>query len=215
MLKRLNTLTGSSKKMGRIYLIRHGQTDSNSGGQFQGRIDNPLNRAGMEQVRRMTSFMHSVRLDAVYCSSLLRARMTAAPLAMDHNLAYRPMEELEEICFGLWEGVSFREIHSRWPREMTAFLTTPADWTPPGGESLAQVKRRCDLAMEKILAEQGSGRNIAVISHGGIIRVQLCSILGMPLNNIWKVSLGNVSVTTISNWDGNMGVECINDCHFL
>ncbi len=201
--------------MVKIYLIRHGQTDSNSGGQFQGRIDNPLNRKGIGQAEKLARFMRDVPLDAVYCSSLLRARMTAAPLAMSHNLPYRPMEELEEVSFGRWEGAGFKEIYARWPEEMTTFLTRPGDWTPPGGETFAQVQQRCERALRRILAEQGDGRSIAIVSHGGIIRVQLCGILGMPLNNLWRISLDNVSVTTVCSWDGSMSVEGVNDTHFL
>ena len=200
--------------MGRVYLIRHGETDSNTQKRFQGRIDIPLNARGMSQVGCLTEFMAGKKLDAVYSSSMLRACMTAAPLAMSHNLAYKPMELLQEVSFGDWEGLSFDEIEKRWPKELHAFLTRPGEWIPPNGETFAQVAARCQKAFDKIFAEQGHDKNIAIVSHGGIIRVQLCLLLGMPLNNLWRIGVHNVSVSTLTDWQGNMVVEIVNDTHF-
>lgn len=200
--------------MGRVYLIRHGETDSNSQKRFQGRIDIPLNAKGMGQVGCLERFMKGKKLDAIYSSSMLRARMTAAPLAMSHNLGYKPMELLQEVSFGQWEGLSFDEISKRWPDELNAFLTRPGDWVPPGGETFAQVAERCQKAFDQIFAEQGHDKNIAIVSHGGIIRVQLCLLLGMPLNNLWRIGVHNVSVSSLTDWQGNMVVETVNDTHF-
>lgn len=68
--------------MGKIYLIRHGETNSNLGHKFQGRIDMPLNGNGLQQARKMAKYMADKKIDAIYSSSMLRARMTAAELAM-------------------------------------------------------------------------------------------------------------------------------------
>ena len=97
---------------------------------------------------------------------------------------------------------------------MEAFLTRPGEWIPPHGESFHDVERRCQQAFDYIFAREGHEKNIAIISHGGIVRVQLCMILGMPLNNLWKISVHNVSVSTVNDWQGNMVVEIINDAHF-
>ena len=201
--------------MGKIYLIRHGETDSNKGHKFQGRIDMPLNAKGMQQAFKLKEFMQEKRIDAVYCSSMLRACMTAAPLAMSKNLSYHPLELLQEVSFGDWEGLEYGEITKRWPKEMEDFLTRPGEWIPPHGESFQEVERRCAKAFEYIFAREGHEKNIAVISHGGIIRVQLCLVLGIPLNNLWKLSVHNVSVSTLNDWQGNMVAEVINDAHFL
>ena len=200
--------------MGKIYLIRHGQTDSNSNRQFQGRIDNPLNAKGVAQAEALARYMRNVPLDAIYCSSMLRARMTAAPLAMDHNLPYRPLELLQEVSFGAWEGMAYDEINRRWPEEMTLFLTRPGDWIPPEGESFAEVQKRCHAAFKQIFAEQGHDKSIAIISHGGIIRAQLCALLDMPLNSFWKLAVHNVGISVVEDWDGNFVVESVNVRNF-
>lgn len=200
--------------MGKIYLIRHGETDSNKGHRFQGRMNLPLNPKGMQQSALLAQYMQHLPVDAVYCSSMLRACMTAAPLAMQKNIAYHPLELLQEVSFGAWESLEYSEITKRWPKEMEAFLTRPGEWIPPQGESFHDAAHRCREAFDYIFAREGHEKNIAIVSHGGIIRVQLSMILGMPLNNLWKLSVHNVSISTVNDWQGNMVVETVNDAHF-
>lgn len=201
--------------MGKIYLIRHGETDSNKGHRFQGRMNLPLNAKGMQQVAGLVEHLQKLPVDAIYCSSMLRACMTAAPVAMSKNIAYHPLELLQEVSFGDWEGLEYGEINRRWPKEMEAFLTRPGEWIPPHGESFHDVEKRCQEAFDYIFAREGHEKNIAIVSHGGIIRVQLCMLLGIPLNNLWKLSVHNVSISTLNDWQGNMVAEVINDTHFI
>lgn len=201
--------------MGKLYLIRHGETDSNKGHRFQGRLDMPLNNKGLEQARKLARFMENVHLDAIYSSTMLRATMTAAELAVSKNLPFYTTDLLQEVSFGEWEGKEFSEISRRWPKEMEAFLTKPGHWYPPNGETFNNVEERCKRAFELIFSEQGHDKNIVIISHGGIIRVQLCMVLGMELDNLWRLAVHNVSVSTIDDWEGNLMVEAINIHHFL
>ena len=163
----------------------------------------------------MAAYMAGKKIDAIYSSSMLRARMTAAELAMSRNLPYRSLDLLKEISFGDWEGLEYAEITARWPKEMEAFLHHPAEWEPPHGETFAAAQERCRLAFEHIFAEQGHDKNIAIVSHGGIIRLQLCLALGIPLNNLWRLSVYNVSVSTLSDWQGNLCVDTMNVADFL
>ena len=201
--------------MGKIYLIRHGETDSNLGHKFQGQMDLPLNGTGLEQARQMARYMADKRIDVIYCSSMLRACMTAAELALSKNMPYKPLDLLREISFGDWEGLEYGEINRRWPKEMDAFLYHPEEWVPPNGETFAAALQRCRLAFERIFAEQGHDKNIAIVSHGGIIRLQLCLTLGIPLNNLWRLSVYNVSVSTLSDWRGSLCVDTMNVADFL
>jgi len=201
--------------MGRLYLIRHGQTDSNSGKLFQGQMNTPLNVAGLDQAHQMAEYMKDIPLDAIYCSSLMRARMTAAPLALAKNMAYKPMELLQEVSFGDWEGVSFAELHRDHGEAMRTFLERPGDFTPPGGESFAQAQARCLEGLSFIFAKEGHDKDIAIVTHGGIIRLLLCYFLDIPLNSLWKMAIRNVSVSTVYDSNGYFMVENVNDDHFL
>ena len=100
--------------MGKIYLIRHGETDSNKGHRFQGRINMPLNAKGLEQSEKLAAYMQHLPVDKIYCSSMLRACMTAAPLAMSKNMSYQPLDLLQEVSFGAWEGLEYAEISRRF-----------------------------------------------------------------------------------------------------
>ena len=201
--------------MKKIYLIRHGQTAANNGKRFQGSLDYPLDGVGLAQAAQLGEYFQNLHLDAIYSSNMLRARMTAAAIAMAKNMAYRTVDDLREASFGLWEGLSFDEIQSRWPEKMDMFFTRPGEWEPPQGESFQAVQSRALGALQQVLDRTEEGQTVAIVAHGGIIRVQLCHILGMPLNNMWRLSSHNVSVTSLSEWDGNFIVNTINDYHFL
>ncbi len=201
--------------MGKIYLIRHGETDSNKGHQFQGSMDWPLNAAGMAQATQMAEYMKQYDLDAIYTSSMLRAKMTAAQLAMAKNMSYQSVDLLKELSFGDWEGLSFHEIQRRWPDEMNNFLNRPSAWVPPHGETFHSAQVRSIKGLEYIFAQQGHDKNIAIIAHGGIIRLLLSHILGLPLDNVWRLNIYNVSVTKISDWQGSLVVDAINITDFM
>ena len=198
--------------MGKIYLIRHGETDSNLGHKFQGQMDLPLNGTGLAQAQKMAAYMAEKKIDAIYSSSMLRALMTTSKLAMAKNLPYRSLDLLKEISFGDWEGLEYNDIQARWPQEMYNFLHCPSKWQPPHGENFAAAMERCRLAFEQIFAEQGYDKNIAIVSHGGIIRLQLCLVLGIPLDNLWKLRVYNVSVSTLN---GSLCVDSMNVADFL
>lgn len=201
--------------MSKIYLIRHGETPSNSGKRFQGQMNVQLNATGIMQAKKMAEFMKDKHIDVIYASPLLRASTTAAQLAMAKNMPYKILDDIKEINFGDWEGKLYSEIYDKEPEEFDKFLICPGDWTPPNGESFVDAMERVKRAYKFLAEEVGHDKDIALVSHGGNIRLQLCMLLGIPINNMWKMSLNNVSVTTVTDWDGNYIVESINDFHFL
>lgn len=108
--------------MGKIYLIRHGETEANKTFQFQGHIDNPLNSKGLCQAAALGQHYENIVLDEIYSSSMQRARQTAAPLAEAHGLTVQPLDELKEVCFGEWEGLSYDEIKAKWSDQLELFF---------------------------------------------------------------------------------------------
>lgn len=110
--------------MGKIYLIRHGQTDSNTVRRFQGRINTELNDAGKQQAVKLAEFFRDKPLHAIYCSPLVRAKMTAEPLAVMKQLPVHTMEMLQEISFGGWEGLCYDEIAVNGRKKSSCFMKT-------------------------------------------------------------------------------------------
>ena len=201
--------------MGKLYFIRHGQTDFNNGKVLQGRKDAHLNAKGLEQAQIMTQYMRRFKLDVIYSSPLDRAQKTAQPLAASHNLEYKLLDDLQEVGFGEWEGTSFAKLWEDYPEGMRCFMGCPGDFTPPGGESFSEALVRAGRALDYILKTEGHDKNIAIVTHGALIRVFVCHLLGMPLNNVWKLAVRNVAITTVNDFEGNLMVESIGDNHFV
>jgi broad specificity phosphatase PhoE len=157
----------------RLVLWRHGQTQWNVEGRFQGQSDIPLDPAGVEQAELAARLLAALRPDAIYVSDLSRAVATAAPLARLTGLTMMPDKDLRERFGGVWEGLTDLEIRTRYPEEH-------AQWMPPGGESSAGVAERAGAAMERIADGLAPGALAVVVSHGAALRLGASRLLGFP-----------------------------------
>lgn len=200
--------------MGKIYLIRHGETEANNTFKFQGHIDNPLNAKGISQAQELGKYYEGIKLDRIYSSSMRRARQTAEPLGLYHNLDVEPLDELKEICFGDWEGLGYEEIKNTWGDQVDLFFNRPGDCRVPNGESFADVAKRVKRVFDKII-NTNKEQNIAIVSHGGVVRVQICLLLGLDLNKLWLFNVGNASTTCISSWENRFSIEYTNNTSYL
>jgi broad specificity phosphatase PhoE len=161
----------------RLVLWRHGQTQWNMEGRFQGQTDIPLDAEGERQAERAARLLAGLRPAAIISSDLGRAMATAAPLARLTGLAVTPEKDLRERYGGLWEGLTDQEIRARYPAEH-------AEWLPPGGESSAVVAERAGAAMGRIAESMEPGTLVVVVSHGAAIRLGAARLLGFP-EELW------------------------------
>ena len=183
----------------RYLLIRHGQTDWNVSGRIQGQSDVPLNAVGEKQVMALAKGLTSTSIDAVYASDLTRARATAEAVVDPHGLGIRMEPRLRELCFGEWEGSTYDELLSRISGFEEAWEAWNADRVhraPPGGESLLQFSARVEAALADVRDAHEDG-TVALVSHGGSIRMVFCVLLGLPLTSYWQMSVYNTSVSEI------------------
>jgi alpha-ribazole phosphatase len=109
----------------------------------------------------------------------------------------------------MWEGMSFDEIQEQYPEEFTAWAGNPLAFSPMGGESTLEVKGRVMNALNTIL-QNHCGERIAVVSHGGVIRVMLCELLGVPLENIFRIEQDYAAFNIIEFRDTYPLVKLIN-----
>lgn len=145
------------KKIGYIYL-RHGETDWNAQGLSQGNADIPLNAAGIAQAHEAAALLGDRGIGSIVCSTLGRARQTAAivadalqrPVAEDH--------ELREASFGEQEGLPMGDWYDRW---------VEGAYTPKGGEAFADLCVRAVSAMNRALA---GAPKVLVVAHGALFR---------------------------------------------
>jgi len=141
-----------------ILLARHGETDWNRDGRWQGWADPPLNDAGLEQARALAEELRATPFDAVYSSDLRRARETAEIVAEPHGVPVVVDAGLREIDVGSWSGLTRAEIDERFP-----------NGDRPDGETREEHRARVVAAFERLARAHG-GERILVVSHGGTLR---------------------------------------------
>ncbi|MDQ7793813.1 MAG: alpha-ribazole phosphatase [bacterium] len=179
-----------------LYLVRHGLTEWNRQGRYQGHKDIPLDAVGRQQARSVARALAGVQLEAIYASDLLRARQTAEPLALEHGLKVACLPGLREMHFGDWEGLTRDEVHELYPEVVRTWYSDRARAGVPGGETVAVFAERVLAAFEVVVGRHPRG-SVAVISHGGSLRVYLCSVLGMDLSRLWTVQQDSACISVV------------------
>jgi broad specificity phosphatase PhoE len=151
----------------------------------------------------------SPSLAAVYCSAMSRAVRSAEAVAEPFELVPTAIRDLRERNFGIWEGMSFLEIRQRYPDEFEAWARDPLTHSPPQGESTVQVRDRVMTAIAGILGSH-AGDDIAVVAHGGVNRVALCEIMGLPLEHMFRIEQDCACVNIVEFWDRYPVVKLLN-----
>ncbi len=181
--------------MKRILLIRHGQTDWNSEGRWQGHIDIPLNTNGLEQAQALALHLKDHPITAIYSSDLLRARQTAAPIAQALGLTVQADARLRELNLGSFQGLTNAEISSQYPQQAAQMREDYLGFPFPEGESRRTMQQRALATFREIVAKE-PGPEIAIVTHGGTIRVLLMALFERR-DDIRRISLYNTSICTI------------------
>lgn len=185
-------MVGSS----RIWLIRHGQTDFNIQHRWQGHMDTPLNPAGHAEARHLAAHFRDAPFTAIYTSDLARATQTAAPLAAALGLTPIPDARLREIKLGVFEGLTSDEIEARHPDQLAGWQSADLTFTPAGGESRLDVRQRALAALADITTN-GDHTDIAIITHGGTIRLLLGGMFPGDPRFTAKLPVPNTSFTRL------------------
>ncbi len=179
----------------KLYLIRHGQTDWNVAGKIQGSTDIPLNDTGRRQAACLAKGMESRPVKKVFTSTLSRAYETGLAIGESQNVPVEKIEGLEEVGYGVWEGMTMDEIREKYPGELELLYNSPVDVAPPQGEKQSQVYERCGRALETILAQAGG--DAAVVSHGATVVFLLEYLLRDNPRDEEDIIVGNASISTI------------------
>ncbi|BCP52530.1 phosphoglycerate mutase [Kaistia sp. 32K] len=163
-----------------LVFIRHGETDWNAEGRFQGQRDIPLNARGRIQAQRngrvlLERMPEAAGFDFV-ASPLERTRQTMeiarGAMGLDPS-AYRLDPILKEITFGDWEGFTAPELEARWPEQVVAREGDKWGFVPPAGESYEMLSVRIGQWLESL------DTDTVVVSHGGVCRVLRGLLLGL------------------------------------
>lgn len=195
-----------------ITLARHGQTDWNVAGRYQGHAPIPLNDTGHTQAQYLAEALtQDDGLTAIYCSDLFRCRQTARPTAMKLDLDVRCDVRLREIDVGFWQGLT-RDEHAAFDQENSAiFRADPLHVPMPGGESLQMLADRMVAAFVDIL-DAHRDDHVLIVSHGGAIRALVRHF------GLWQdgMRIANTSLTQLrvsANGDGAELTQPVNISH--
>jgi broad specificity phosphatase PhoE len=177
-----------------IYLVRHGETEWNKEGVFRGRNDIPLNDRGRRQAERTGAFFSGTPIDAVYASPLSRAQETALPIGAATASPIIPLDGLNDMCFGPWEGLSLEEVEQAYGEDLEIWRTRPQRLRLEGAETLSRVRRRIVTDLRQIPAET---RSIVLVTHRVICKVAMLHLLGMENERFWQFKCDPASITLI------------------
>lgn len=171
--------------MTELWIVRHGQTDWNVEGRYQGQADQPLNAVGLAQASAAAAKLQGQRFAAIYSSDLQRARVTAEVIATALGMPVQVDCRLREVNQGEWEGMLTADIQARYAEEWAARQQDRLHTAPPGGESLAQVAARVLAGVDEI-ARRHTDEAVVIVSHGLALGVVRCAAAGAPLTEAFQ-----------------------------
>lgn len=211
----------------RLLLIRHGETNWNLQHRYQGQTDTELSPRGEEQATRIGNALRYEKLSAVYTSNLRRAVATAE-IAMaayqarsghrashaSHALVPVVKPAIAEMAFGDWEGLTHEELIERKDASYERWIQDPWSVAPSNGEELHDYAKRTTDCIEEILTENVNG-TVAVITHGGVIRMAVSTVLDSFAIGIERIDVAPGSLTRVTYFDETPILTSLNETGHL
>lgn len=191
----------------RLYIVRHGETDWNRERRVQGHSDIPLNEYGIHLAEQTAEGMKDIPLDMAYTSPLMRARQTAEILLAGRDIPILESEEIQELGFGIYEGMCCSGEHKTAESEVfKRFFTDTGHYVPAeGGESVQALMERTGKFLKELCADvKLREKQILVSTHGAAMTALLNQVRGnLEIADFWKWEVPpNCAVTIVEVQDG-------------
>ena len=197
-----------------ILLIRHGQTDWNKAGRWQGFADIPLNETGHQQASAICQRLQSWPIEAIYTSDLQRCVQTATPMATAHGLDLQLAPVWRERDVGDFSGLTSTQTREQFPEAWANATRGKVD--PPNGERFVDVQKRAWGAYKSVAEAHREGGTVAVFSHGGLLHALLAQIMGIDVSVYGRFSMrGNTGLSVIEVNNKSAVVTRLNDTGHL
>lgn len=180
----------------RLILIRHGLTDDNLKKKYSGIRDIGLTRAGRQEAKKIKEKIKGLKVDRVFCSDLKRSWQTAEIIFSNRTCKIIKNPHLREINFGIWEGLTHSQILKRSPAIYRKWLADPFSMAIPGGQRLSCFIQRIKKELRKIV-NSNTKQTVALVTHSGVIRVILNTLLGIKKNYFWRLKINPCAVYII------------------
>ena len=194
----------------KLHLVRHGETEWNKLGRFQGQQDIALNPRGLAQAKETARAMADDGVIALYSSPLQRTMQVANEISRLTSVPVVPLPGVKELNLGELEGVTGEEMRTIWPDVYSAWSQDPGTLSMPKGESLSQLQDRAWRSLQEVEKAHSGDDVIVVVSHNFAIRTMIHKVLGLPLTNFHRLSLDLSSVSTVEYPSRGRRLTCYN-----
>ena len=199
----------------KLYIVRHGETEWNVIKRFQGQLNTPLTEKGMEKLRKTGKKLENVLFDEVYTSELGRT-VASAEIILNENNGYKnnklelqKLAELNEVYFGVWQGLTYEEVFLKYPEEGNNYFYNVKNYKAENveAEKLEDALERFLKGINKILDSHESG-NILVVTHGTVFEMFMNYVANNSIFDIDERTLmGNGDYKIFSYEDGKFQEE--------
>lgn len=198
-----------------LLLIRHGETEWNKIGKFQGSTDIDLSEEGRSQAKLLRERIQN-DFDSIYASPLSRAYETAEIIAAGSGKKIIIANDIREINFGEWEGLTIKDISTKYSDVFISWKKDKLEGKFIGGDlSTANAAKRAKNCILDIV-KKNKGNKIIIVAHGGIIKAGIIGLFNFDMSMYHKISMGNTCINTIV-FDDNLEptIYGINDISHL
>jgi len=183
----------------KVFLVRHGVTEWHRERRVLGQRDIPLNDDGLAQSEAVASALAPLKIAEVIASPLVRAVQTAELIGEQVNIQVARDPRFIDFRVGRWEGMTYDDVAAS--PQYQRFLVDPMSESIPGGESMADIRRRSVSGLDQALEDSPSGDGIVIVTHAGIIRVLLTYYAGSSPANYHRIRVSPGSVSVLSFTD--------------
>lgn len=192
----------------KILLVRHGETEGNFKGLYQGKSEYVLNEEGKRQAIKLGELLKDYNISKVYCSPQKRCIETLELM----NKKFKNIvlsEELREIDFGKWEGLNYKEIERLFPGEWKSFIADYISFTFPEGDSFKDFYYRCNSFLDKLRNDKDN-EVVLIVTHGGVIRALFSRVLSLGLKGFYRVNPMQGAYSEINIFGGEVEIKYVN-----
>ena len=197
-----------------IIAVRHGETEWNVEGRWQGHFNSPLTDKGKWQAEALAKRLKAIDFNHLYSSDLGRAVETAKPIAALKGMEIKFEKRLREKALGIFEGMTREEMNLNYPEEYDLYLENNPDYSAPEGESSRQRFNRNIAALDEI-ALKHKGETVLIVIHGGVLDSIIRYVLNIPLDEPRRFSMKNASISVCTCSNGDWRLETWGDVSHL
>ena len=211
----IGTCNDKNDKVLKLYIVRHGETEWNVIKRFQGQLNTPLTEKGIKKLKETGKKLENVLFDEVYTSELGRT-VASAEIILNENNGYKnnklelqKLAELNEVYFGVWQGLTYEEVFLKYPEEGNNYFYNVKNYKAENveAEKLEDALERFLKGINKILDSHESG-NILVVTHGTVFEMFMNYVANNSIFDIDERTLmGNGDYKIFSYEDGKFQEE--------